>query len=139
MSESLSTEKAAVAAANGAFYRAFAEGDFASMDALWAEREEVVCIHPGWPPVTGREDVMASWRGILANPPQPAVHPTDERVYLMGDAAMVVCFETIGEIFLTATNMFLREDGTWRLIHHHAGITEHRPRGAPAGPTGTVH
>ena len=45
MSESLSTEKAAVAAANGAFYRAFAEGDFASMDALWAEREEVVCIH----------------------------------------------------------------------------------------------
>ncbi len=139
MGDSLSADKAAVSAANSAFYRAFAEGDFGAMNALWAEQEEVVCIHPGWPPVTGREDVMASWRGILANPPEPAVCSTDEQVYLMGDAAMVVCFETIGEIFLTATNMFLREQGAWRLVHHHAGITEHRPKGAPAGPSGTLH
>lgn len=139
MAEILSADQAAVSAANGSFYRAFAEGDFGAMDALWAEGDEVVCIHPGWPPVVGREDVMASWRGILANPPQPAVRPADERVYVMGDAAMVVCFETIGEIFLTATNTFLRQDGDWRLIHHHAGVTEHRPRGAPAGPSGTVH
>lgn len=129
----------AVTAANAEFYRAFGEGDFAAMDALWANRGDVVCIHPGWPPVFGREDVMASWHGILSNPPEPAVQPTEEQVCLMGETAMVVCFETIGEIFLTATNLFVREGGAWRLVHHHAGVTEHRPKTARPEPSGTLH
>ena len=129
----------AVAAANAEFYRAFGTGDFNAMDALWANHSAVTCIHPGWPPVHGREDVMASWHGILADPPEPAVQPAQEQVYLMGETAMVVCFEAIGEIFLAATNVFLREGGAWRLVHHHAGVTEHRPRTARPVPSGTLH
>lgn len=139
MADNEDAERQAVAAANAEFYRAFGAGDFSAMDAVWANGAEVVCIHPGWPPVRGRDDVMASWRGILANPPEPAVQPAEEQVYLMGAAAMVVCFETIGEIFLVATNLFLREEGAWRLVHHHAGVTEHRPRTARPGPSGTLH
>lgn len=139
MDPSDEADRAAVYAANEEFYRAFAEGDFPAMTALWAERENLVCVHPGWPPVSGRADVLASWQGILANPPEPPVRTVDAQVYLLGEAAMVVCFETIGEIFLTATNVFLREGAAWRLVHHHAGVTEHRPRGAQPAPTGTVH
>lgn len=139
MADSEEADRDAVAAANAEFYRAFGAGDFPAMDALWAKRAKVVCIHPGWPPVDGRDEVMASWRGILSNPPEPAVRPTDERVYLMGEVAMVVCFETIGEIFLVATNLFLREEGTWRLVHHHAGVTEHRPRTLRPEASGTLH
>jgi ketosteroid isomerase-like protein len=139
MEHSEDTDRAAVFAANAEFYRAFADGDFPAMTALWAEREPIVCIHPGWPPVSGRSDVLASWRGILADPPQPPVRPSDEQVYLMGEAAMVVCFESIGEVFLAATNVFLREGGAWRLVHHHAGVTEHRPRSVRAAPRATLH
>jgi ketosteroid isomerase-like protein len=139
MADTEDEDRKAVAAANAEFYRAFGAGDFPAMDALWANSAEVVCIHPGWPPVRGREDVMASWRGILSNPPEPALRPAEEQVSLMGEVAMVVCFETIGEIFLAATNLFLREGGAWRLVHHHAGVTEHRPRTARPEPSGTLH
>ena len=139
MADPEDADRAAVTAANGEFYRAFGTGDIEAMDALWADREEVACIHPGWPPVRGRTDVMASWRGILAEPPEPAVQPAEEQVYLMGDAALVVCFEAIGEIFLAATNVFLRLGGAWRLVHHHAGLTEHRPRTARPRPSGMLH
>ena len=139
MGENDEAAREQVRAANQAFYHAFATGDFSAMDDLWSCRAAVVCIHPGWPPVRGRDDVMASWRGILANPPSPAIHTVDEDVYLMGEAAMVLCSESIGEIFLVATNLFVREDGNWRLVHHHAGITEHRPKTARRPPSGTVH
>ena len=139
MADPEDADRAAVTAANGEFYRAFGTGDIEAMDALWADREEVACIHPGWPPVRGRADVMASWRGILSDPPEPAVLPAEEQVYLMGEAAMVVCYETIGEVCLAATNMFLREGGAWRLVHHHAGVTEHRPGTVRPKPSGTLH
>lgn len=139
MADREEAEHQAVTAANAEFYRAFGAGDMEAMDALWADRGEVTCIHPGWPPVHGRADVMASWRGILAAPPRPAVQPVEEQVTLMGDAALVVCFEAIGEIFLAATNLFLRQGGAWRLVHHHAGVTEHRPKTARPKPSATLH
>ncbi len=139
MAESDDDTRDEVQAANSVFYRAFAAGDFAAMDGLWSDREDVVCIHPGWPPVRGRDDVMASWRGILADPPRPAIHAVDEDVHVMGEAAMVVCCEAIGEIFLVATNLFVREHGYWRLVHHHAGVTEHRPKTVPQPPSGALH
>ena len=134
-------KRAEALGANAAFYRAFAQGDYEAMESLWSERDSVVCVHPGWPPVSGRVDVMASWLGILADPPQPAVQASNEEVVLLGDTAMVVCFETIGDILLVATNLFVDEHGRWRLVHHHAGVTEHRPASAPPTPppTGTVH
>jgi ketosteroid isomerase-like protein len=139
MVEENKTTEEEVQAANAAFYHAFATGDFAAMDQLWSGRDGLVCIHPGWPPVRGHDDVMASWQGILADPPSPAIQVLDEEVYVMGEAAMVVCSETIGEIYLVATNLFICEEGAWRLVHHHAGVTEHRPKSAPCPPSNTVH
>ena len=36
---------------------------------------------------------MESWRGILANPGAPRITCYDERVFLYGDTAFVVCEE----------------------------------------------
>ncbi len=73
-------EKEAVLFANEAFYRSFADGDFAAMEALWSRNSPVACIHPGWPPLSGRAKIMESWRGILANPPSPPIRSHDALV-----------------------------------------------------------
>jgi hypothetical protein len=44
----------------------------------------------------------------------------------MGDSAYVVCGEAIDGAELVATNFFVREDGAWKLVHHHAGAVHRR-------------
>ena len=111
----------AALAANEAFYRAFATRDLTAMTALWARSVEVACLHPGWAPLYGREAVMESWAGILGNPQSPNIRCLQCRVTLKGEVATVVCYEVVEEGYLVATNLFVREEGGWKLYHHQAG------------------
>jgi ketosteroid isomerase-like protein len=114
------TETDAVLAANLEFYRAFTNQDTEAMDAVWAKRATVLCTHPGWLPVAGRNAVMASWRDILGHPEAPAVMCHDDQAFLYGEIAVVLCEEELPGGRLAATNIFLKEDGHWRMVHHHA-------------------
>jgi len=107
--------------ANETFYHVFRSRDLAAMEALWAQHAPIACVHPGWHALNTREAVMDSWEGILSNPSAPAVDCRGARGYLVGDLGFVVCYEIIRRSVLTATNIFLREDGAWRMVHHHAG------------------
>jgi hypothetical protein len=64
---------------------------------------------------------MASWRGILRGPGAPTIACTDATCHVLGESAFVVCIERLEAGALVATNVFVREDGAWRLVHHHAG------------------
>ena len=66
-------EADALRTANLEFYRAFANRDFAAMESVWAREAEVLCLHPGWPLLSGRSAVLESWRQILANPGAPRI------------------------------------------------------------------
>ncbi len=70
--------------------------------------------------------ISAPWYNILSNPEAPKVDCRGARAHLLGELGVVLCYEIIGGSVLTATNLFLREDGAWRMVHHHAG-----PCGAP--------
>ncbi|WP_276603288.1 nuclear transport factor 2 family protein [Nannocystis pusilla] len=49
----------------------------------------------------------------------------------------VICAQTIGDTELVATNIFVREDGEWKMVHHHAGPVVRRRGGRPpSGPVG---
>jgi len=109
-----------VLAANSGFYAAFAAQDTAAMAALWAQRAPVACIHPGWQPLLGRDAVLASWRAILSGPGAPPIRCGDAVAHVLGDSAYVICVELIAPVELIATNIFVREDGAWRMTHHHA-------------------
>ena len=115
------TDSDAVLAANLEFYRAFGARDLAAMDALWARNAPVACIHPGWPALADRDAVIESWRGILSNPESPRIVCYDERVFLYGDTALVVCEKELDGGTLVASNLFVREAEGWRIAHHQAG------------------
>ncbi|MDP2620576.1 MAG: nuclear transport factor 2 family protein [Hyphomicrobiales bacterium] len=115
-----------VLAANAAFYQALADADLSTMEQLVARRHAVAVIHPGWPAVSGRESVLETWRMIFSEGPQ-AVRPVNPEVLAFGDLALVIVYEKAGDHYLAASNLFVREDGDWRLVHHQAG-----PISAPA-------
>ncbi len=106
--------------ANDAFYRVFLRGDADALIALLADRPDLEVMHPGWPTVRGRALVVATWRDVAANPPPLRV--VAPRVLPLGpDAAVVTCYEHIDDTTtLIATNVWVREDAGWRLLHHQA-------------------
>jgi ketosteroid isomerase-like protein len=107
-------------AANRGFYVAFRNRDVAALDNLWARKHPVAVIHPGWPPLFGREAVLGSWRQIVGSG-APEIECGAVNILGLGDPACVIAVEHLAGGDLVATNLFTREDNRWKLIHHQAG------------------
>ncbi|SDN44958.1 nuclear transport factor 2 family protein [Streptomyces wuyuanensis] len=126
-----------VEAANTAFYEAVERGDFEEISGLWldgAEADDISCVHPGWPVLSGRGEVLRSYALIMANTEYIQFFLTDVRVSVSGDTAVVTCTENIlsggpaeeaGELgplvgqLVVATNVFRRTPDGWRIWSHH--------------------
>ncbi len=114
--------------ANARFYQAFESLEISRMDQIWSHGDHVRCIHPGWCLLAGWEAVRQSWDAIFKNSGEMRFSIADVDVHVDGDIARVTCQENIlshthGQIAVTtllATNMFERQGGEWRMIHHHA-------------------
>jgi ketosteroid isomerase-like protein len=95
---------------------------------VWAHDDDVKCVHPGWPLLTGWDAVRESWHAIFANTQEMRFTVSDVRVVQVGDLGWVTCTENIlsdvrGRVAVTAilaTNLFVRDAAGWRMIHHHA-------------------
>jgi ketosteroid isomerase-like protein len=119
--------------ANEAYYRAFSTRDVSAMEALWSRHAPVACVHPGWDTLDGRTEVLGSFHAILESSAAPQVQCTLAAAHVVGDAAFVTCHELVHGARLVATNVFVREDGVWRMVHHHSsplapGQARARPR-----------
>ena len=112
------TAKDAIIAANAAFYAAFAAGDIDDVIRLWADDDEISCVHPGWPPIIGQAAVIGSWRDILENPARPQIVCVEPYAFVDGDSGRVLCIEIIDGTALAACNNFRHIDGAWRMVHH---------------------
>jgi ketosteroid isomerase-like protein len=132
----MTTTDLEVLEANEGFYRAFASRDVAAMDGVWADRHPVACIHPGWDVLAGRREVLASWRRILEAADAPHIACSLAEAHVLGDAAFVTCHEVLPGGRLAATNVFVREAGAWKMVHHQATIIAPGQLGkrAPSGP-----
>ncbi len=124
---------------NEDLYAAFEAGDLDQMNAIWADdglADSVVCVHPGWPTLRGREAVLRSWAMIMANTTYIQFVITDVELELAGDLAVLTCVENIitaaeeseddpdgGAAFAgargVATNLFRRTEDGWRLWVRH--------------------
>ena len=121
----LGGEEARLIAANEVFYRAFRDMDMEAMEAVWSKAEDIAVIHPGWARLAGRDAVMDSWRNMfLNNGVPPYIQIVNPQAFVNPGAAFVLCYEDLGGTYLIATNIFVPEDGEWRLVHHQSGPTQ---------------
>lgn len=113
--------------AETAFYEALESADLEAMMDVWAEDEEIVCVHPGGPRLTGFEQVRDSWRDIFAGGPsmrfeltgqqylravRVAIHSVHENIVVTGQSHPVNP--------IVATNVYIQTERGWRLLVHHA-------------------
>jgi ketosteroid isomerase-like protein len=131
---SMTDDETAVVAANRAFYAAFGRRDFAALDRLWSRAKPVACINPCWDALTDRASVMDSWRRIVTNPGAPDIACRNEKLFVFGDVAFVICHEVLNEGVLAATNVFAREADGWRMVHHQASPLAMMPRETSVPP-----
>ncbi len=113
------TDTSDLLAANAAYYRAFASGDFAAMTRIWAD-DGVSCVHPGWPALIGRASILESYRGILLGMNGVRIVHRDDAAIVTGDDGRVLCVEVVEGAALAATNCYRRIGGAWRMVHHQA-------------------
>lgn len=109
------------------FYDALKRGDIEALMAVWADDDEIVCVHPGGPRVIGLAAIRASFEAIFATGPIPvqpeqvhrldalsgAVHHLVERIDVAGN-------EGPQTAYVMATNVYLQTARGWRLVAHHA-------------------
>lgn len=112
-------------AANRAFYQAFNARDIDAMAELWARHSEVSCIHPHRAMLAGRDDVLGAWRAMLGHPEQPKIVFAAEPPRIIGDVGIVAGREVVAAVPIAATNIYVREEGSWRMIHHHGSPVLH--------------
>lgn len=116
-------DERAVSGANATFYEAFELRDLDVMSDVWVHDDSVTCVHPGWAILAGWGAVSASWFALFDGPQRLQFIVTDEQVHVAGDVAWVTCTENLIDAgnaqTVAATNVFVRTDDGWRLVHHH--------------------
>jgi len=113
--------------AEAAFYEALERCDADAMMAVWAEDEEVTCIHPGGPRLVGYATIREAWRRIFANGMRLKLR-VSQSTSVSTPFAVV---STVLEHFSTpndqavaapvvATNVYVRGAAGWHMVAHHA-------------------
>ncbi|GAB4121615.1 MAG: nuclear transport factor 2 family protein [Rubrivivax sp.] len=109
------------------FYEALQRADLEALMALWADDDEIVCVHPGGPRVVGPAAIRASFEAIFANGAIP-VKPEQVRrlealsgaVHHLVEVIEVPTDEGPRTAYVLATNVYLQTAQGWRLVAHHA-------------------
>jgi uncharacterized protein (TIGR02246 family) len=127
--------------AEAAFYEALEAGDLEAMMEVWAEDEDIVCVHPGGPRLAGFDEVRSSWAQILGSGQRLKVHVSNQ-VVLSG---MMLAVHSVHESILVqgearprapiaATNVYLRTGNGWRMILHHGSPAPQATRASVESP-----
>lgn len=110
------------------FYEALQQASIEKLMDVWADDEEIFCVHPGGPRIVGTAAIRTTFEGIFANGAIPvrvekvkrvesagcAVHNVLERVdVLTEDGAQSTAW-------VIATNVYIKSAQGWKMVAHHA-------------------
>ena len=113
--------------AEAAFYDALERADLDAMIGVWAEDDEVVCIHPGGPRLSGLPAVREAWGRVFKGVKRLSVR----RVALVQTQALMMAVHSVIQYIsspeeqrsmppIVATNVYRRSADGWRMLMHHS-------------------
>jgi ketosteroid isomerase-like protein len=123
-----------VRAASARFYAALngmASGNASAMTDVWSHDDSVTAMHPIGGREVGWDQVRPVWEQVAGVASGGQISLTDQLISVAGDMAYEVGFERghavmAGEdvaIDHRVTNVYRREDGTWKIVHHHTDLS----------------
>lgn len=110
-----------------AFYQALERGDLDLMMSIWADDEEIVCVHPGGPRLVGYAAIRDAWKQIFehgtrldvtisqlktVSTPFAVMHSLLEQIRIRNKAGVMAP--------VAATNLYVRGSMGCRMVSHHA-------------------
>jgi ketosteroid isomerase-like protein len=128
------------------FYEAMQQADIERLMSVWADEEEITCVHPGGARLVGALAIRSSFdqmfgNGVIDIHPQQlrrvrthstAVHSVVERLRVMGK-------EGLQTAWVLATNVYIKTGLGWRMVSHHASPGSVHDLGNDAGPSSVLH
>jgi len=129
------------------FYEALQRADIERLMALWADDDEIVCVHPGGGRLIGAAAIRASFEAIFVGggiPVRPeqvhrlqqlggALHHLVERIEVRSEKGIQVAW-------VLTTNLYVKTAQGWRLASHHASPgSPHEPPAAGDDSPATLH
>ena len=116
------------------FYAALnrmANGDASSMADIWSHSATITTMHPIGGRDVGWEQVEGPWAQVAQLAAEGQRELNDQLIQVSGDMAYEVGTEQ-GQFMLAGeqvtidqrvTNVYRREGGTWKIVHHHSDIS----------------
>lgn len=129
--------------AENAFYEAIQTAQLDALMAVWADDEEIVCVHPNGQRMVGHAAIRESWRAILASGRRlhiglsqgvrwsgmlMSVHSVVEHITIDGETG------ESGTLTLAGTNIMQRGANGWRLLSHHSSAIQEQSESESGGP-----
>jgi len=135
--------------AENAFYEAIQTGQLDALMAVWADDEEVVCVHPNGQRMVGHAAIRESWRAILGSGRRlhigigrsvrwtsmlMSVHSVIEQITIDNDPPNEPAHGGEGgTLTLAGTNVLLRGANGWRLLSHHSSAIQEQTDAESSG------
>ena len=128
-----------------AFYEALSTGNADELAKVWAEDEDVICVHPTGIRLRGLGAIIESWRGILGN------HQLRGEAHLEAQTlgAVMTVHHITETLFvgddpaphgpLHVTHIFALGAHGWRLVSRHASAADATHEAMLEVPRHTVH
>lgn len=123
-----------VRVASAQFYAALngmANGDASAMAEVWSHSESVTAMHPIGGREVGWNQVRPVWDQVASVASGGQIALADQLISVAGDMAYEVGVER-GQATLAGeriaiehrvTNVYRREDGAWKVVHHHTDLS----------------
>ena len=113
------------------FYSGLSRMDVSALPEIWSHRDDVTTMHPMGGEQVGWEEVRTSFEQASGLMTDSRVDLIDQRIYAGEDLAYETGIER-GRAKLAGepvefehrvTNVYRREDGQWKMVHHHTDVS----------------
>ena len=105
-----------------------ANGDSSLVAEVWSNGSDVTTMHPVGGREVGWDQVRASFEQVAQVASDGTIELKDQRIRIVGDMAYEIGIEqgqfklagNLATIEQRVTNIYQRQAGAWKLVHHHA-------------------